>query len=267
MSAALAVAQSSVPADLPAPQVDRRMIAIAGDEAIALAGEARNSPLPYEVRAVGELFRRYGAAEAAGRSDLGQLLVDLRHAAADAAHRRPPRELARLQAVQTELFIAAVVAWERGEGTGELDQLGGGLLGRAREHGWLDGGRLLMSSTERRVLFRLRWAELTGLRNRVPFVPALDDWRVYYGFLLEHPEGRDEAERLRKQFGYVTALAKRDPTYPLWLARGVLLYRSEAFAESADAFAAHLDQHPDGPYALRAKNHLLAALAKAEGRE
>ena len=268
MAAALAVPRPSVPADLPTPDVERRMIAFARDEASELAAEAKSRPLPFEVRAVGELLRRYGKAEAAGqRGDLGGLLADLHRAAAAAAAKYPPRELGKLQAVQAELFDAAVRAWERGEGTAELDELGGSLRTRAQELGWLKDGRLLMSATERRVLFRLRWADLTGLRERAPFVPTLDDWRVYYAFLLEHPEGASLSARTQKQLGYVTALAKRDPTYPLWLARGVLLYRSGAYPESADAFSAHLAEHPDGPYALRAKNHLLAALAKAEGRE
>jgi hypothetical protein len=267
ISAALAVPRPVAPADLPSPDVDRRQVARAADDARVLAGEARARPLPFEVRAVGELFRRFGKAEATGQGDLGALLVDLRRVAADAASKRPLRDLSRLQAVQTELFSAALRAWELDEGSSELDELGGGLLARARENGWLKDGRLLMSQTERQVVFRMRWAELTGLRDRAPFKPTLDDWRVYLGFLLEHPEGRDASDRVRKQLGYAAALAKRDPTYPLWLARGVLFYRAGAFQESADAFTAHLAEHPDGPYALRARNHRLAALAKAEGQE
>jgi hypothetical protein len=181
--------------------------------------------------------------------------------------RSPVRDLSRLQAVQTELFVAALRAWERDEGGSELEELGGSLLARAREHGWLNDGHLLMSETEREVVFRMRWAELTGLRERPPFKPTLDDWRIYFGFLLEHPEGRDPSDRVRRQLSYAAALTKRDPTYPLWLARGVLLYQAGAFQESADAFTAHLAEHPEGPYALRARNHRLAALAKAEGRE
>lgn len=269
MAAALAVPRPSIPADLPAPLPDRRALVADHDELAQLAEQARARPLPFEVRAVGELLRRYGKAEASGNSDeLGALLADLRRAAGEAARRHPVTELEKLRAVQTELFTAALAAWEEsGQPSNELAELGGNLLERARRFAWIEDGRLAMTPVERAVAFRVRWAELTGLRQRAPFMPSLDDWRVYYGFLLEHPEGRAPVERTRQQLGYVAALAKRDPTYPKWLARGVLQYRLGAFHEAADAFSAHLAEHPEGAYALRARNHLLAALAKAEGRE
>ncbi len=124
-----------------------------------------------------------------------------------------------------------------------------------------------MSPSERAVFFPIRWAELTGLRGTGAFTPTLDEWRVYYGFLLAHPEGATASDRLRGQFNYVTALAKRDATYPLWLARGVLQYQQGSMPEAADAFQVHLAEHPDGPYSLRAKNYLLATLAKADSAE
>jgi hypothetical protein len=269
VAAALAVPRPSPPAELPAPEADRKQLAYAADDVRTLAAEARQQPLAYDVRAAGELLRLYGRAEARGRdSELSPLLADLRVAARAALARHPARELAKLEAVQTELFSAALRRWEDGEESSrELEELAGNLPARAREHGWWQGGRLLMSEPERRVVFRVRWAELTGLRGVAPFAPTLDDWRIYYGFLLEHPEGKGELVQGRKQLEYVTALSRRDPSYPRWLARGVVQYQLGAFHEAADAFVAHLAEHPDGAYALRAKNHLLAALAKAEGRE
>jgi TolA-binding protein len=45
----------------------------------------------------------------------------------------------------------------------------------------------------------------------------------------------------------------------------VLIYRTGSFDEAADAFRAHLAAHPDGPWTLRAKYHVLEALARASG--
>jgi hypothetical protein len=61
----------------------------------------------------------------------------------------------------------------------------------------------------------------------------------------------------------VTAIEKLDHDYPAAMARGVLLYRAGAYEAAAAAFRAQLAARPDGPWTLRAKNHLLAALARA----
>jgi hypothetical protein len=267
MAALLAVPREAAPESVPATAPDRHQLALAADEWQRRAAEARERPLPFEVRAIGELVRRYGKAEANGRrEEFVPLLSDLRPAARSAAQRQP-KDLARLMAIQSELFRTALDRWESGHPGVELDELAGGLRQRAQKLGWFSGGRLLMTPTERDVLFRVRWVELTGLRGRAPFTPTLDDWRVYFGFLLAHPEGGDALDRTRKQMTYAAALSRRDPSYPLLLARGVLLYQAGAYHDATDAFGAHLAEHPDGPYALRAKNHLLAALARAEGRE
>ncbi len=254
---------------MPEPLPDRRALAWRAEEERALAQEARRSTLPFDVRAVGELFRRHGAAAALGRGDsAGRILTDLRDAAKAALDRHGPRALQRLRAVQTELFEQALEEYERtGKQTRELEELAGNLIRKAEESGWIASGRLLLTPEERAVFFRIRWSELTGLRGVPAFTPRLDEWRVYYGFLLAHPEGEPGSPRLRSQFGYVTALAKRDATYPVWLARGVLQYRQGALGEAAEAFQAHLAEHPDGPYALRAKNYFLATLAKGESAE
>ncbi len=90
-----------------------------------------------------------------------------------------------------------------------------------------------------------------------PVHATLEDWRVYYEFLLAHPEGAGELDRLRSQFAYVTALAKRDSTYPVWLARGVLQYRKGALPEAAGS----LPGPPGGASrrALRASSQELPA--------
>jgi hypothetical protein len=269
VAAALAVPRPVDQQELPAPLPDRRALAWSAAEERVLAEEARHRALPFEVRAVGELFRRHGAASADGQADrAARILTDLRDATKAAMKQHGPRALQRLRAVQGELFERALDEFERtGKPSRELDELGGNLMKKAEESGWLESGRLSISHQARAVFFRIRWADLTGLRAQAPFTPTLDDWRVYYEFLLAHPEGAGELDRLRSQFAYVTALAKRDSTYPVWLARGVLQYRKGALPEAAEAFQAHLAERPDGPYALRAKNYLLATLAKADSAE
>jgi hypothetical protein len=269
VAAALAVPRPVEQQELPEVLPDRRALAWRADEERLLAEEARQRALPFEVRAVGELFRRHGAAAADGQGDrAARILSDLRDATKTAADKHGARPLRRLRAIQAELFERALEDFERtGKPSRELDELGGNLVKKAGQSGWLESGRLVMSPSERAVFFRIRWAELTGLRATSAFAPTLDEWRVYYGFLLAHPEGSAGPDRLRAQFAYVTALAKRDSTYPLWLARGVLQYQQGSLPEAADAFQTHLGQHPDGPYSLRAKNYLLATLAKADSAE
>jgi hypothetical protein len=65
----------------------------------------------------------------------------------------------------------------------------------------------------------------------------------------------------------VAALERLDPSYPAALARGVLLYGSGAKAAAADAFRDQLSRREDGPFRLRARNHLLAALAELPPEE
>jgi TolA-binding protein len=52
-----------------------------------------------------------------------------------------------------------------------------------------------------------------------------------------------------------------DPTYPAAYALGIAHFRRGAYPASAQAFRDWVDAHPEGPYALRAKNFLRAALA------
>jgi hypothetical protein len=66
--------------------------------------------------------------------------------------------------------------------------------------------------------------------------------------------------RLRK----IEELAARDPAYPRLLARGVLLFRMGDYPAAAQAFRDHLAGANDPPYALRARNYLLAANARAD---
>ncbi len=270
LSAALAVPRPAEPRDLPAPEPDRSVLSWEMQQQRELASAARAEPLPFDVRAVGELLRRYGKQSARAKTDAAEgVLADLRQAAHRAFEREPVAKLEKLRAIQSELFLSALRSWEAGADTGaELEELGGNLLQKAQQNAWLDGRRLAMSEVERAVFFRIRWSELTGLRQRAPFVPSLDDWRVYYRFLLENPEEPRDAGAVQvRRASYVEALVKRDPSYPALLARGILLYQAGQNEQAADLFRAHLEQSVSGEYALRARNYLLATLARAEASE
>lgn len=159
--------------------------------------------------------------------------------------------------------------------------------------------RVAMDAVVLGVLFKKRWNAIVGLQ-RSPFGVSLDEERALFRFLLSHPirAGRDvqelaappeviaarhdeagepepgslaaalraqAARRAEEQYRLkkIDELTALDRSYPGHLARGVALYRLGKFAQSAEAFRLHLEQHPDGAYALRAQNYLRAALDRA----
>jgi hypothetical protein len=232
------------------------------------AEAARRSALPFEVRQVGEMLRRYGLASATGdRAGAAFQLEELRRAVKAALRTGARDRLLELRAVQAELFVEALSRWEAtGLRSGELTELGGPFLDRAKAHAWvLEPRALVLAKEERAALFRIRWVELTGLRELHPFRPSLNEWRVYYRFLLEHDEsspGDSPDKSIVRQLSYIAALEKRDSAFPAALARGVLFYRLGADAAAADAFRVHLTEHPTGAWRLRAQNYLAAALER-----
>jgi hypothetical protein len=268
LAALLAAPRATPPELLPLPLPDRRVLTRAATEERELAASARKHTLSFDVRAVGELFRRFGASTEPGKGASQRLLADLRAAARQALTLQNGRPLRELRAVQTELFIAATHAWESsGRTPQELRELGGDFPELATDNGWFSSGRLLLDDAERAVLFRQRWGELTGLGKRPGFVTTLDEQRANFSFLLRHPSGRDPRARRERQFAYVNTLEKLDRNYPAHFARGVLLYRAGAFEAAAAAFQTQLEQPGSPRYRLRARNHLLASLAESPSEE
>jgi hypothetical protein len=256
---------------LPLPRIDRHTMRIERAEEHARAEEARARPLPFELRVVGERFRRYGLAAALrDEARANAELVELNRAvaAAKTQHGAPP--LLLLRAVQGELFARAVGRWEAtGQADDELIELGGDLVDKVKGSGWMSGPhRFVASADERAVLFQIRWSNVAGLLGTQPFSPTLDDWRTYYRFLLEHPEIQNgdcsPAARGATQLRYVGALAKKDPEYPALLARGVLELRLGAPASAMAALLGYLGGAPEGPWRLRAQNYLAAARARVQ---
>jgi hypothetical protein len=261
VAAALAAPRATEPDVMPLPLPDRGVLSRVKRQADERAREARASGLSYDVRAVGEAIRRLGAATVDGKGVPETAVGEVRMTVRLALERKSERGLAGLLALQTELFIAATHAYEKSGKVGpELRELGGDFLASARQNDWLRGRTLVLDDDERAALFRLRWTELTGLRAQASFSPTLDEYRAYYALHLRNLRGSNR-ERTERAFAAVRALEKRDPGYPAAFARGVLYYRAGLFQEAAEAFGAHLARHPDGPWTLRAKNHVLAALA------
>jgi hypothetical protein len=126
---------------------------------------------------------------------------------------------------------------------------------------------------------------MAGVSDRPELALSLDEQRSLYAFYLRHPHAPEaqrtalamarsqtkdaatcarieEGERLAA-FGWTLTkmreLATIDPSYPLEYARGIALFHTHEYGPSAQAFRTWLEQHPDGPWTLRAQNYLLAS--------
>jgi len=273
LALALAVPRQAEPAELPVPKIDPVSVAdILGDQT-ERAQRVRETPLPFEVRAVGEALRGFSSASFTLDEDPVAAGGVLARAAARALQLHGKEALLDLRAIQTELFLTALKRWEgrrwneSAPAGAELTELAGNFVEKAKLNGWVDDtGRLVMSMTERIVLFRVRWGVLTGLSSMFPFKPSLTEWRIYYRFLLEHPEappGASTAARAARQLAYASALGKLDRDFPMELANGILLFQSMRYPEAMRAFQAHLTQHPTGPYTLRARNFWLSSASRS----
>jgi hypothetical protein len=176
--------------------------------------------------------------------------------------------LLALRALQTELFVSAVERSSHPDvadasADPELTELGGPFLERANQNGWRQEGQFLLRPEALAALFRMRWNHLTGLLEKQPFAPTLNEWRVYYRVLLEHPDVPPEAPdavAAGYQLQIVESVGALDPQYPLPLARGLLLTRTGRFEPAAAALRAYLGANPSGRWQLRAQN-ALATLA------
>lgn len=266
VAAALAAPRATEPRAefaLPLPLPNRAHLAELARADRARAAEARRHALSFGVRSVGEMFRHLGDAAGKREANAEAKLFDLRALARHALGDEGAAGLLGLRAVQAELFVAACRGFAvSGEPDGELRELGGDFSELAQKSGWIEAGAFVLTDEELALLFRMRWNELTGLGQDAAFQPTLDEYRDRYALLLRHPAG-EGAARQERQLGYAAAIAKLDHDYPAAFARGVLLYRAGAYEAAAAAFREHLAARPDGPWTLRARNHLLAALARS----
>ena len=257
--ALLVVPRQVEPEIIPPPRIDR------AEQRANLHLEQQRSAraragLPLEVRSVGEALRRFGRASFDGNAAAGQMRDQLQRLARVGIERHGSERLLELRGLQTELFIDAVSARLGDEPGSELRELGGSLLKTGQHRGWFAPSPWAADGKELDSLYRVYWAEALGLSQIHPYAPTLNEWRVYYRFLLSQPtaEGTERDGDLRRKLGYVAALSKHDQSYPAHLARGVLLYQRGAHAEAASEFRTHLERQPRGPWALRARNYLAA---------
>lgn len=284
----LLLPRANPPEDIPLPNVDGRALAQTEAQDHRLAELARNQLLPPEVRELGSAIREFNSREARdaegvamnnARVTLGQLLGPALAGGVDT--------LLRLRAVQLEGFLAEVRTYEAtGQASKELDALGGTFVRRMTQVGWCADHKVLLSDAERRVAFKMAWNGVAGVGSRPEFMVSLDETRTLYTFFLSHPHASEaakaridgsrqsatdkatcdalesgenvaaEAWRLDK----INKLGAIDPAYPLAYAQGVAQFRLGHFEASVDAFEAWIQAHPNGAYALRARNHLRAAL-------
>lgn len=262
--ALLALPRASVPDTLPLPLVDHAEARRSAERERQASALARAEPLPFEVRALGESIRHFGRSTTQGL-DTTHDRQDIRERFDLAIAKGQAQLLLRLRAAQTDFFLQALLDFERdGKPSTDLRELGADFVEEAKANGWFaTNGHCLADEATRRVLFHLHWADLIDRRAVFPYAPSLNDWRIYYAFLLRHPAGRQgagattlDAERLR----IVGALARKDPDYPSFFAKGTLYYRLDDREAAASAFRTHLAQHESGPYALLARNYLIHSL-------
>jgi hypothetical protein len=287
----LLMPRAAAPDAIPLPSVNERVIDEVRSADDRRAATAEGARLPTDVLAVGGAVRTLHGAEARGLDEAG--VADARRqldsALRDVARRADVApDLVALRALQTRRFLDALGHWEdTGDVTDDFTDLAASFVLRAGDAGWLRERRVAANDTERRVMFKTVWNALTGLENNPALAITLDEQRALYRFYIEHPRPSEsrrlalETERAaattpelcaRASFeearqkelwraDKIKRLGAIDPTYPTAYALGVAYWRAKRFDLSADAFAAFLGQHPDGPYALRARNHLKAALA------
>jgi hypothetical protein len=270
----LAMPHGVAPRDIPPPSLDGRALAATTQRDDARAATAQRDQLDVEVRAVGREVRAYNQAAAAG---LIQEMVEARRRSGLAtaiAIRHDAEPLLTLRAYEMARFITELRRWQAsGIESDELAALSGDWVRTLRRNRWCRNGsrELVMDGRVLRVLFKKRWNEITGL-SQGPFALTLEEDRLRYGFLIEHPFVRDKqaslptspkgvaARRGAARLAMIQTLAKRDPAYHANLARGVVLYQMGRFAVASEAFRRHLEQSPDGAYTLRAQNYLKATL-------
>lgn len=289
----LMMPRATAPDAVPLPRVDERVLVRIARADDARAATAEQERLPTDVLAVGGALREFNAVEARGGDEVER--IDARRridgAVRDLARRTGIEDdLLALRAVQLRHFLDALARWERsGEESEELTRLSGAFLDRARDAGWVADGRVLLTEAQRRVAFKAVWNALVSVESNPRFALGLDEQRALYVLYIEHPHPPDSsraglvsqrrsattkeacasanAEERRQtelwRADKIRRLGGIDPDYPTSYALGVAYYRAGRYDLSAEAFTAFMSEHPSGPYALRAQNHLKAALVAA----
>ncbi len=247
------------PMAVPFPQLETSLLQQQQQERSALRDRAHSRLLPLSVRAVGELVRRAGRAEAERNRDAFRVAQGrLSKLVSAALTETQSGGLLQLRELQTELFEQAVLGWDGSmPESDDLLELGGGFARHTKAS--LAGGRLRWVRAELAAAFRLRWAELVGLDKHPDFAPVANDLRLNARLRLRMAEVSSDGSKQGGLLTVIDTVASLDPDYPAHFAKGVVHYKNRAFKEAFDSFKAHLEERPDGPWTLRAQNHALAS--------
>lgn len=275
LAAWLAIPQGTMPDYLPLPKLAEAELSTTRRELAEAGAFAHAQPLDYDVRAVGEALRQLGRASHAGEDRASTQRGRLRELVQKARAKSGDAPLLALRAVQTQLFQAALGQWERtGVESEELIELGGDFVAFARAHGWWEqpdgtprrsrskgaGLRLHLTEMERAALFMTRWTELCAPDDGALALAPV--WRLLaLRARLRLPIARLNAGDLR----LIERVALLDPTYPELLSKGLLYLGLNDLGHAEEALRTHLQQHPNGAYALRARNHLVYAVERMNG--
>jgi len=263
----LALPQGTMPNYLPLPTVSEPDLVRAIEQQKSEAEQARQHALAYEARAVGESLRQLGRLAHGGEPIDIERRNRFRKFAKDVRREVGDTPLKQLRSIQTELFLAALADWEKhGDETDDLIELGGDFIAVASELGWakvVKGGKpsLSLERDERVALFVTRWTDLAGLTDDATLRLAPVWPIIALCARLRLPL----SELGVRDLSLVRRLKMLAPNYPEQLSRGLIYAHLGERTQAIEAFQSHLAAHPDGPYALRARNHLVYALEKMTG--
>ena len=288
----LIMPRATPPDDIPLPQLDAKALEAVRRDDTARAASARMTRLPGDVLSVGSALRDVNKAQVSyGDVDqigFAQTTLERAVEAVVADRVAGVDALRTLRALQLEGFLVEAERFEAtGKPTEELELLSGPFLDHMALAGWVDHGKILLDDAARRVAYKLVWNTVVGADRIKELRLTLDENRALYTFYLTHPH-TSEAQRLAyanmRRVSATDAECKRatdqeklemeqwrvdkirklgeiDPTYPTGYALGVAYYRGARYDLSIEAFRGWIEKHPDGPFALRARNHLMAAVA------
>jgi len=287
----LMMPRSVPPEEVPLPQIDGAALQAQRQDDIARAASARATRLSGDILLVGTTFRALNVAQVTGEpaEDVGVARTALENAfrtvAADGP--RAVDGLKTLRALQLETFLTEVERFEStGNTSAELEELAGPFLDHVWGAGWIQNGKVLLDGDARRAAYKVVWNAQLGADRLKGMEIGVDEQRALYTFYLTHPHAselqRITYEGIRKRatspeeclkanaeehldmeqwrIDKIRRLGELDPTYPTAYALGVAFYRSGRLEQSIESFKGWIVNHPDGPYALRARNHLKAAV-------
>ena len=255
----MAVPRATEPRWVPEPVVHPRRLNAELARTAGLARQARMHPLPFALRELGEVYRRLGRTQyEVSKPLVGDQVQAWRGMLHTVKADVGDLPVLQLRALQCELLVAAVQDWQTTGNVGDdLIELGGDLVSIVK------ASHVTLTEPERWALALKRWTTLAGLTKQNEFRASREvELTQLHFFYQQSMYGEDPLatrSRILKRY------ADLDSTYPMDYALGVLLVQSGQVDTAASHFVRHLELHPDGAFALRARNHLLWAARQLSG--